>query len=59
MFKRIAHELRANRKTETPEHFLFLDTETLPRRVDDETEEHVFRLGASIYWHRARSRRVA
>lgn len=58
MFPRFAHELKANRKTETPEHFLFLDTETLPRRIDDDTIEQVFRLGAAIYWHRARSRRV-
>lgn len=57
MFKRVAHQLKANRKTETPEHFLFLDTETLPRRVDSDTEEHVLRLGAAIYWHRSRSRR--
>lgn len=57
MYKRIAHLLRPNRKTETPEHFLFLDTETLPHAIDEDTDEHRLRLGAAIYWHRARSRR--
>lgn len=54
--KRTAHRLKETRKTETPDRFYFFDTETLPRRIDDDTEEHTFRLGAGIYWRRERSR---
>lgn len=48
------HRLKAGRRTEAPTRFLFFDTETLPRKVDDKTDELVFRLGAACFWERKR-----
>lgn len=51
---RIPHRLKAGRRTEAPNRFLFFDTETLPRKVDEKTDELVFRLGEACFWERKR-----
>lgn len=48
--KRVAHALQPNAETARPQTMVFVDTETVPTRVDDMFTQQVFRLGVAHYW---------
>ena len=56
---RIAHQLRANNRSETPRNVIFFDIETKAVPLDDETRQMVFHLGWACFWRNMKkSRRI-
>jgi len=51
-YKRRAHFLPGNKSSETPQHCIWVDTETLPTKVDDDTEAHYLDFGMACYRRR-------
>jgi hypothetical protein len=49
------HKLKTNKSTEAPYRFLFTDTETVGKRLEDGSDEQILRLGAACYWERPHS----
>ena len=57
MSKRIAHKLKANKKTYLPKKFIFFDTETYPIKINKDLEIHKLKLGWVCLWQRSMSNR--
>ena len=51
-YTRRAHFLPGNKSSETPQHCIWVDTETTPTKVDDETEAHYLDFGMACYRRR-------
>jgi len=51
--ERRAHWLPRNFASQTPQACIFVDTETLPTRLDDKTEAHYLDLGMAAYCRRS------
>jgi len=48
--RRVSHVLAPNKEKTIPFHFVFFDTETMPKNLDQYTIQHFFRLGVACYW---------
>lgn len=49
---RFAHQLKSGHKTEAPMRFLFVDTETRPKREGAKVTSNPLWFGAAMYWER-------
>lgn len=46
------HKFRRNKKIEMQNNFMFIDTETYTKKLNDNQEVLKFKLGCSVYWDR-------
>lgn len=53
---RYQHYLKDNKNSEYPYHFIFFDTETFQRQLNETDIEHTLKLGVACYWRRADSK---
>jgi hypothetical protein len=49
--------LKDNKRSEYPSEFIFFDTETTTKPINDRDLEHLLRLGYALYWRRRQDRR--
>lgn len=49
---RFQHYLKDNKNTEYPYHYIFFDTETYQKQINDKDIEHHLKFGYAMYWRR-------
>lgn len=56
--KNFFHILRSIKKIDIQNNFIFIDTESKEKQLDDNTKELTFYMGCSIFWNRNINRKV-
>lgn len=54
---RLPHLIKDNKTLSYPRRFLFFDTETLPKYLDKDMQEHILRLGVACYYQEQKQRK--